>query len=222
MGSATQRAQEPERSIRSMPAAPLPASNTRALMDLLWADADIALAVVDCRRRIRDANAAAQPLLARYHLAPGEELAGLTEKVCLADGRTPCPEEARPLRRALNGEIVRRETLIVLFAGVREPRRLTLSALPVALDDGSSGALLLWHDVTESWHSVERTRDELTECTAQLERRAPDLAAANAELEAFSYGVSHDLRAPLRAISGFTRIVQEDHADQLPSEALRY
>src|SRR5712691_4018710 len=49
-----------------------------------------------------------------------------------------------------------------------------------------------------------------------------ELQTANAELEAFSYSVSHDLRAPLRAINGFSRILLEEHADQLAPEAHRY
>jgi signal transduction histidine kinase len=60
------------------------------------------------------------------------------------------------------------------------------------------------------------------ERTAQLESKAQALQQVNAELEAFSYSVSHDLRAPLRAINGFAGIVAEEYADHLPPEGRRY
>lgn len=62
---------------------------------------------------------------------------------------------------------------------------------------------------------VETLRRDLAEKTAQLE-------ATRQELEKFTYSVSHDLRAPLRAIEGFSKILLEDYPEKLDEEGQRY
>jgi PAS domain S-box-containing protein len=75
---------------------------------------------------------------------------------------------------------------------------------------------------------VERRQAEaaLQKVSEELERRVHDrtaaLEAANRELESFSYSVSHDLRAPLRAINGFSQALQEDYGEQLDEQGRRY
>ncbi len=87
---------------------------------------------------------------------------------------------------------------------------------------GEEPALVwLFRDVTERVHAIEQIRRMNEELEARVAERTAALEAANRELEAFSYSVSHDLRAPLRAIEGYTSILTEDHAPSLNNEGKR-
>jgi PAS domain S-box-containing protein len=99
--------------------------------------------------------------------------------------------------------------------GTEFPVEISLS--PLQTEQGTLVTASI-RDVTERKLAEEKIRRLNTD----LEERAIQLEATNKELEAFSYSVSHDLRAPLRTIDGFSAAILEDFGEQLPDEGRNY
>jgi PAS domain S-box-containing protein len=90
----------------------------------------------------------------------------------------------------------------------------------------NDGRVVYWFGTNTDVSEIRKTQDTLLELTATLEQRIRErtaaLEATNKELEAFSYSVSHDLRAPLRGIDGFSKMLLEKYAGQIDAAGQEY
>jgi signal transduction histidine kinase len=142
--------------------------------------------------------------------------------VFLPDMVTRFPPDKSPLTLAIGGIA----STAVQFVRNLELERgvwIELSASPLKDKSGKAcGGVAAFRDITQRRLDEQKIRDLNEELEEKVVQRTAQLEIANRELEAFTYSVSHDLRAPLRHIGGFSRILMEDFGPSLEPEARQH
>jgi len=182
----------------------------QSLLGIFTFDKD--MKVTDCTDRILEKIGVSR------EVAIGFDLHGMTDRNLLP-----------AMFKALGGETGTYEGRYKSALGKRVELEVSVLASPLRdTAGGVSGAIVALEDITlqkkaqEELRSYsERLEELVTERTRQLEKSVDDLRALNDELEAFGYSVSHDLRVPLRAISGLTKMLLDEHAGQLGGDGRR-
>jgi len=175
----------------------------------------IGKALLDHDGRIVDANPAMARILGRRR----EELVGTAFDAWFLDGdddATHRRERKRAGAGAADG--VHRSTRSLLSDG-GGLRQVQLTFAPVPGDVGQDITRLVQvEDVTDRLRAEAQVLALNRTLEARVEARTRELTSANQDLESFAYSVSHDLRAPLRAIDGFSRLLMERHAEAIGEE----
>ncbi len=127
-----------------------------------------------------------------------------------------------PLNRILRGEFLQDLELRIRRVDTEWERIFSYSGTISHYGDGKGLAFLTIKNITERKHAEDALHDAKINLELKVDERTAQLLAKSKELENFCYSVSHDLRAPLRGIDGYSRLLLEDYYEQLDEEGRKF
>lgn len=162
----------------------------------------------------------------------GERIGGAPRERAIGTDLASYVTEPDKIRRALKEALEKgavRDVEVTVRSTSGEPVQLLCNTSVFRNRDGAPGGVFAaGRDITQLkqiQNELRRHREHLEELveqrTRELEKTNAKLQDANREMEAFSYSVSHDLRVPLRAVDGFSRILIEDYGDKFDADGMR-
>jgi PAS domain S-box-containing protein len=140
----------------------------------------------------------------------------------LADTVTPFPSTQLPLIRAVRGEA---STTVIFVRNQELAEGMWIEARGTPRKDKNGagcGGVMTFRDITERKAAAKEIQNLNDDLENRVVERTAQLESANNELEAFSYSVAHDLRAPLRHIGGFSKMLVEELGSSLDPTAQHY
>ena len=172
--------------------------------------------IVEVNRRWREF--AAENGLTRTGFGLGSNYLQVCDDFAQADEHAALARNG--LQRVLFGDLAQFALEYPCHSSERQ-RWFRMLAVPLSSRE-RLGAVVMHLDITESWQykvEIEKLNQDLEQRVAE---RTRELQAVNQELEAFSYSVSHDLRAPLRIIDGFAHMLDADYGSSLTDDAKQH